>query len=140
MTGVPLLQQIDEFLPTGRCEVVRQLGGPFTMLVIADLLGVPTSDHDWFIEAMNRRGGGQVGGTGGGTMAKTPLEVLYDKFVEYLEDRRQSPRDDVLTGLATATFSDGSLPDASDVAKIASKLEPGNDRVAFRILGRQDND
>jgi cytochrome P450 len=127
-------QQIDEFLPTGRCEVVRQLGGPFTMLVIADLLGVPESDHAWFIEAMGRRGG-HVGGTGGGSMQKTPLEVLYDKFVEYLEARREAPTGDVLTGLATATFSDGTLPEAGDVAKIASNLFAAGQETTIRLLG-----
>jgi cytochrome P450 len=128
-------QQIDEFLPTGRCEVVRELGGPFTMLVIADLLGVPESDHEWFIDAMNRRGGGHVGSTGEGSMAKTPLEVLYDRFVEYLEDRRQHPTGDVLTGLAQATFPDGSTPDASDVAKIASNLFAAGQETTIRLLG-----
>jgi cytochrome P450 len=127
-------RQIDEFLPTGRCEVIRELGGPFTMLVIADLLGVPESDHAWFVEAMGRRGG-HVGGTGSGTMAKTPLEVLYDRFVEYLEDRRESPRGDVLTGLATATFSDGTVPEASDVAKIASNLFAAGQETTIRLLG-----
>ena len=127
--------QIDEFLPTGRCEVVRELGGPFTMLVIADLLGVPEADHAWFIEAMGQRGGGHVGAAGGSTMAKTPLEVLYDRFVEYLEDRRREPKGDVLTGLATATFADGSIPEASDVAKIASNLFAAGQETTIRLLG-----
>jgi cytochrome P450 len=128
-------RQIDEFLPTGRCEVVRELGGPFTMLVICDLLGVPESDHEWFIDAMGQRGGGHVGSTGEGSMAKTPLEVLYDRFVEYLEDRRRDPRGDVLTGLAQATFPDGSTPDAGDVAKIASNLFAAGQETTIRLLG-----
>ena len=128
-------RQIDEFLPTGRCEVVRELGGPFTMLVIADLLGVPESDHEWFIEAMGQRGGGHVGAAGGSTMAKSPLEVLYDRFVEYLEDRRREPKGDVLTGLATATFADGSVPEAGDVAKIASNLFAAGQETTIRLLG-----
>ena len=127
-------RQIDEFLPTGRCEVVRELGGPFTMLVIADLLGVPESDHAWFVEAMGQRGSGHVGSTEA-TMAKTPLEILYDRFVAYLEDRRREPTGDVLTGLATATFADGSTPEASDVAKIASNLFAAGQETTIRLLG-----
>ena len=68
-------------------------------------------------------------------MDKTPLEVLYDRFVEYLEDRRREPKGDVLTGLATATFADGSTPDASDVAKIASNLFAAGQETTIRLLG-----
>ena len=34
-------RQLDEFLADGRCEFVGDFAGPFAMLVIADLLGVP---------------------------------------------------------------------------------------------------
>jgi cytochrome P450 len=105
------------------------------MLVIADLLGVPESDHEWFVEAMGQRGGGHVGAATGATMAKTPLEVLYDRFVAYIEDRRREPKGDVLTGLATATFADGSTPEASDVAKIASNLFAAGQETTIRLLG-----
>ncbi len=44
------------------------------------------------------------------TLAHNPLEFLYDRFATYVEDRRPEPRDDVLTGMATATFPDGSTP------------------------------
>ena len=41
-------RQIDEFLARGECEFIRDYANPFTLLVIADLLGVPESDHDTF--------------------------------------------------------------------------------------------
>ena len=44
-------------------------------------------------------------------MQHKPLEFLYERFSEYIEDRRRSPRNDILTGLATATFPDGSTPE-----------------------------
>ena len=34
-------RQIDEFIDKGRCEFVTEFAGPFALLVIADLLGVP---------------------------------------------------------------------------------------------------
>ena len=39
-------RQIDEFLDRGECEFVHDYANPFTLLVIADLLGVPEDDHD----------------------------------------------------------------------------------------------
>src|SRR6202035_3443199 len=46
--------------------------------------------------------------------------VKEEWFVEYIEDRRRKPRDDVLTELALATFPDGTTPDAIDVARVAT--------------------
>ena len=42
---------IDSFVDGGRCEFVRDFGTPFTMLAIADLLGVPEVDHGRFHRA-----------------------------------------------------------------------------------------
>ena len=39
-------RQIDEFLARGECEFVTDYANPFTLFVIADLLGVPEADHD----------------------------------------------------------------------------------------------
>ena len=36
---------IDEFIATGKIEVLRGYGYPFALLVIADLLGVPEEDR-----------------------------------------------------------------------------------------------
>ena len=48
-------RQIDEFIDRGRCEFIREYGQPFAMLVVADLLGVPESDHELFRGAARRR-------------------------------------------------------------------------------------
>ena len=39
-------QQLDEFIAKGQCEFISAYAQPFAMLVVADLLGVPESDHD----------------------------------------------------------------------------------------------
>ena len=41
-------RQIDEFLGRGECEFIRDYASPFTLLVIADLLGVPEEQHEQF--------------------------------------------------------------------------------------------
>jgi len=82
------------------------------MLAIADLLGVPESDHGRFHRAPELVG--DIEGTSG-----NHIGVSEDWFVEYVEDRRCNPRNDVLTQLAQATFPDGSTPEAIDVARVA---------------------
>ncbi len=128
-------RQLDTFLADGRGEIVHQFAGPLAMLVIADLLGVPEDDRPRFAEALlHDRPTGAVGSTGQGTLARTPLQYLYEQFTAYVEDRRCTPRDDVLTGLATATFPDGSTPPVIDVVRVAANLFAAGQETTVRLL------
>ena len=63
------------------------------------------------------------------------MEYLYEVFATYVEDRRREPRDDVLTGLATATFPDGSLPEVGDVVRVATNVFSAGQETTVRLLG-----
>ncbi len=131
-------RQIDEFAHRGECEFIRDFAGPFTLYVIADLLGVPEEDHEWFREEL--QGGGHnrdqgLGSTGSRTMSHSPLEFLYDSLSKYVEERRREPREDVLTGLATATFPDGSMPEVIDVVRVAANVFSAGQETTVRLLG-----
>jgi cytochrome P450 len=132
-------RQLDEFVARGRCEFIADYGQPFALLVIADLLGVPEADHELFRERLGvgqRKHSGTLGGTGrGDALAHNPLEFLYEQFSAYVADRRQEPRGDVLTGLATATFPDGSVPEVLDVARIAANLFAAGQETSVRLFG-----
>ena len=128
---------LDGFLAPGEGEYVRGFAGPFTMLVIADLLGVPEEDRDDFASALHQApgAGGGIGGTGGESLGHSPLEYLYHRFTGYVEERRREPRDDVLTGLARATFPDGSTPTVDDVVRVAANLFAAGQETTVRLLG-----
>src|SRR5205814_4346497 len=119
-------QQLDEFLDKGECEFISEFASPFTLLVIADLEGVPESDHSKFKA--------RLGNLIGGPTTHNPLEFLYDQFTEYVVDRRKNPREDVLTGLATATFPDGSTRDAKELALIAGNVFAAGHETTVRLL------
>jgi cytochrome P450 family 150 subfamily A5 len=121
--------RIDQFQARGECEFVGEYAQPYTMLVVADLLGVPEEDHAEFLEKLIHGAGDHL------EMTHSPLEYLYAQFTGYIEDRRRQPRDDVMTGLATATFPDGSLPPVEDVMKIASNLFAAGQETTARLLG-----
>ena len=125
-------RQIDEFLPRGECEFIHEYANPYTLLVIADLLGVPEADHATFREELQ---GDRRRTTSGGAPAHKPLEFLYDRFTTYIEERRREPRDDVMTSLATAPFPDGSLPEVEDVMLIAANLFAAGQETTARLLG-----
>jgi len=126
---------IDEFAATGKCELIHEYAAPFAMLVVADLLGVPQEDHATFRHELGTRPDRAVGSTERDAMAHRPLEFLYEVFTTYVEDRRRTPRHDVLTGLATATFPDGSIPEVIDVVRIAANLFAAGQETTVRLLG-----
>jgi cytochrome P450 len=127
-------RQIDEFVANGECEIVSEFASPFALLVIADLLGVPESDHEMFRAELGARRPGRVIGSTDTAMTHGPLEFLYERFTEYVEERRKHPSDDVLTGLASATFPDGSLPDVIDVVRVAANLFAAGQETTVRLL------
>ncbi len=127
-------RQLDEVLVNGKCEYNDGYGSPFAMLVIADLLGVPESDHDEFRAALLSGRTGTIGSSKGDALKHSPLEYLYGKFTEYIGDRRANPRDDVLTGVASATFPDGSMPEVIDAVRVAANLFAAGQETTVRLL------
>jgi cytochrome P450 len=128
-------QQLDEFVDRGECDFVHEYANPFTLLVIADLLGVPEEDHAMFREELQGSGRPDRRRRQGEAMMHKPLEFLYERFTAYIEDRRRNPRHDVMTQLATATFPDGSLPEVSEVMLIAANLFAAGGETTARLLG-----
>jgi cytochrome P450 len=128
-------RQIDQILPGGECEYIGDYCNPFTLFVIADLLGVPEEEHDEFRTALARRPNNNAVGSTKDEMSHNPLEWLYERFSRYIEDRRREPRDDVLTALATTTFPNGELPEVIDVVRVAANLFAAGQETTVRLLG-----
>ena len=115
---------IDRFVGDGTFEVVSQYAEPFTLTVVADLEGVPEADHELFRERLS---------TVHEHLEHKPLEFLYEKFSEYIADRRREPRNDILSGLG-----DRDVPrrfDTRGQRRRAARRQPvrrrpGDDRAA----------
>ena len=125
-------RQVDEIVAEGACEFIGGFAQPFTLLVIADLLGVPESDHEQLREQLASHSMG-IGSSA--PMEHKPLEFLYGQFTQYIEERRRVPRADVMGSIASARFPDGSLPDVHDVALIAANLFTAGQETTARMLG-----
>lgn len=128
-------RQLDEFIASGSSEFVAGYAKPFSLLVIADLLGVPEEDHEEMRFALGAdRPGARVGALDREAMAANPLEWLDGKFSAYIGDRRREPRGDVLTSLATATYPDGSIPEVIDVVRSATFLFGAGQETTAKLL------
>jgi cytochrome P450 len=124
---------IDEFADRGEVEFSHAYAKPFTLLVIADLLGVPPEDHETF------RGwlGGQKGTVGdpeGRHFGDRVFANLHPYFTRYIDERRTAPRDDVMSRLASVRFTDGELPEVMDVVRLATILFAAGQETTARLL------
>ena len=120
-------ETMDEFFDRGTCELVQDYAIPYTVMVVADLLGVPDDDRDKFREHVAHHERPDE-------LEHKPLEFLYEQFTRYIADRRANPRDDVMTELSQATFPDGSLPPVEDVMKIAANLFAAGGETTARLI------
>jgi cytochrome P450 len=124
-------EQLDTFLERGRCEFLADYAKPFSLLVIADLLGVPQEDHEEFKAQFGTQVAGELGE---GTTDHNPLQWLNEKFYAYIEDRRRSPRADVLTELAQAKYDDGSTPEIEDVMNLSTFLFAAGTETTTKLV------
>jgi cytochrome P450 len=125
-------QQLDTFIAKGQCEFLGDFAKPFSLLVIADLLGVPATDHEDFRAVFANETVGEIGKEA--PASHNPLEWLNDRFYRYLDERRRAPREDVLTGLALAKYEDGSTPDLADVVNLSTFLFAAGSETTTKLV------
>jgi len=126
-------RQLDEFLAKESCEFVGEYASPYTSLVIADLLGVPEEDRSRIRQIFDQQTMATVGEEQE-ILAENPLAYIEESFKGYVQDRRKNPRDDVLTHLALAQFSDGSIPEVDVLVREASFVFAAGQETTVRLL------
>ncbi len=124
-------RQIGSVIERGSMEVVKDLSHPLATLVVADLLGLPEGFHQRLLEMLPATPT-QIGRKE--SSAYNPLAALDAGIAEYIVDRRTTPKDDVLTGLAQAKFPDGSTPAVHEVVNIASFLFAAGQDTTVRLI------
>ena len=105
-------EQLNRVIAEGKCEIVIDYNfrTRSTRLPTCWTYPRPTVSDSAALRTASKLEGDRSGFVG----------VKEEWFVEYIEDRRRNPRNDVLTELALATFPDGTTPDAIDVARVAT--------------------
>ncbi len=142
---------IDEFAADGKVDLVRQYGGPYATLVIADLLGIPAKTRGRFREYLDGAIPAEIGATPE-DLAKNPLVKLGKDLFGLLARRRlsQSPvgkagrriaglfgvssGDDILGDLAAARYPDGTKPTLVDLTSLAAFLFGAGQDTTNRLL------
>jgi cytochrome P450 len=114
-------------------EFVEQIAIPLPMFVIAELLGVPKSDHARFrrwSDAMIEAGSSGPSADSMGTVVE-----MFSYMVEQAVERRRAPREDVLTQIALAELDGEQLSEPEIGAFCMTLLVAGNETTRTLIAG-----
>lgn len=124
---------IDGFISTGRCAVVPEYAHATTIYAISDLMGIPESDRGELL-ALIGAPPSQIEGDATHKVGPDPLVFMKPRFDEYLQDRLETPRGDLMSDLVHATFKDGSRPEFDVVSSLARFLFGAGQDTTSRLI------
>jgi len=117
---------------------VQEFATALPVYVIADQLGVPRSDLGR-IKAWSDAFASRLGGMASAEeeIENARLIVDYQNYMQaVVEDRRASPRDDMISDLANTTIEDGRLMTMAEaVSMIEQMLVAGNETTTSALAG-----
>lgn len=121
---------IDRALPGGRMDFVHDFAFRLPMVVICEMLGVPTEDlpqfYDWAQDSSRR---GEIGGITDEIVRRGEDATIgyTEYFLALIEEHRRHPRFDLMTALIDAEDEDGSrLSDEDLVGSCYILLQAGH--------------
>lgn len=124
---------IDRFIDQGRCAVVPEYAHATTTYAISDLMGIPEDDRAELLELIGAPPS-QIDGDAVHKIGPDPLIFMKPRFDQYLRDRLENPRGDLMSDLVQATFKDGSKPDFDAVSGLARFLFGAGQDTTSRLI------
>ncbi|HTK61908.1 MAG TPA: cytochrome P450 [Pseudonocardia sp.] len=94
---------IDGFIDRGHADLAVELATPLPSIVLAELLGLPREDWNTFRGHVSALVATSKVGDAEANMETSVAFAMH--FMQVLEDRRNNPRDDMLTRIAASTVS-----------------------------------
>jgi len=132
-------QLLDAALDQGDVDLVQALSYPLPVTVIAEMIGIPAGDREmfkrWSDEAVASLGLVFLGGYDP-ERAKRQLrlfDAMREYFIPLAEERRRSPREDLLTGLVQAEHEGSKLDFEEMLAMLVLLLVAGNETTTTLI-------
>ncbi|OBH95868.1 cytochrome P450 [Mycobacterium sp. E2733] len=124
-------------LPDGEFDWIERIAEPIPVYVFAYLLGVPEADWPkvagWATTIAN---------VGGGLATDEDMALIFDQIGPYLlglvAERKDNPRDDLLTMLSTVTIDGEPFNDAQVMIYALTLLAAGSETTQSLIAGIAD--
>lgn len=126
---------LDTVAPTGRMDVVGDLAYPLPVIVIAELLGIPTEDRarfkrwsDTMVTGRQEMDPGEPEGE-----QRDPHTQMAAYFGEMIARRRREPRDDLISNLIAARIDGEQLTELELIGFCTLLLIAGNETTTNLI-------
>src|SRR2546430_59517 len=110
---------LDQVRLQGKMDIVSDIAFPLPAKVIAELLGVPS--EDWNIFQRWARVGGSDPATSRQADGRSMQVEMFDYFSALLEERRRTPREDLISSLSVAEV-DGERLSQSELVSFCTLL------------------
>lgn len=124
---------IDRFIDKGTCAVVPEYAHATTVYAISDLMGIPEGDRAELLELIGAPPS-QVDGDAAHKVGSDPLIFMKPRFDQYLQERQETPRGDLMSELVHAKFKDGSAPDFDTLSNLARFLFGAGQDTTSRLI------
>jgi len=126
---------LGRFEPGQPMELVGDFASPLPVTIIAEMLGVPAGDRDrfraWSDEVIRTLGDGSLDDR---LRAEAAMQELGGYLVAVAEERRRTPREDLLTGLVRAEERGSQLSDGELATLCVLLLVAGNETTT-KLIG-----
>jgi cytochrome P450 len=121
----------------GACDLIKDVATPFVTMVIADLLGVPVEDRQHFMDLIEASPApGNLDPALNTHEGEThPMVAMTGHFHRYISERQAAPRDDILSELAHAEYSDGTRPTMMDLMTLGVFMFGAGQDTSAKLLG-----
>jgi cytochrome P450 len=130
---------LDAALEAGQVDLVQALSYPLPVTVIAEIIGIPAADRAtfkrWSDEAVASLGLVFLGGHDPERARRRVrlFEAMRAYFIPLAEERRRSPREDLLTGLVQAEHEGSKLDFEEMLSMLVLLLVAGNETTTTLI-------
>ncbi len=130
-------QMVRSVVAKGHCDLISEIATPFVTMVIADLLGVPVEDRQHFMDLIEASPApGNLDASLNTHEGEThPMVAMTGHFYRYISERQASPRDDILSELAHAEYSDGTRPTIMDLMTLGVFMFGAGQDTSAKLLG-----
>jgi cytochrome P450 len=129
-------EHLDQVMAAGEMDVVRDLSYPLPVIVIAELLGIPAEDRERFkhwsdIVVGAADFGGNIDYQAFNNQAVMEMSAY---FMSMIEQRRQQPGDDLISGLLAAQIEGEHLSEIELLGFCALLLVAGNETTTNLLV------
>ena len=126
-------QQLDEIIEAGRGDIIARLCKPLPSLFVCLSLGVPMSDRelfdDWAWKIASASASGNV------MAASDAVMEMVAYFSEMIADRRENPRDDMISALVHAELEGGGRLSDEKIFGMGFTMVLGGNDTTTGLLG-----